>query len=248
MKNKIIIIGITITLIGMICTLMTKNKNFEIEYKDETNTYIIKKHNKKIIVKYEEQVICTETPCKPIIKKQTINFEKEKMNKINELFDKKFKNKKTKKIIIAKEQLSKEDQLIIESIIKNDETILNKEKIYIITTDTRLMTMKTDGGSNYNIYYKLDKENNTIKKLEDHYIGFKGYEYKEKLIYEKTLEQQKTNELVDLLDELIEKEDIKTENNHQSYKIELNKKEKYIYNKDSINELKNILKRIDEIN
>ena len=245
MKKKIIILGIIITLIGMICTLMTLNKNYEIEYKDEVKTYIIKKQNKKITVKSKEQVICVKEPCDPITTTNKINFEEKNMKKVNELIEELQKNKKTK---IKKEDLTEEQQKIMKSIIKNDETILNEkqENIYIITTNMTYLTMQNDGGSNTNTYYKFNKETNNIKKYQDHYVGFKGYEYKEKLLYEKIIEQELKEELVNLLDNLISNEDIKPEKYYGPYKIENNKNEKLIYNEESIKKLEEILKKIDE--
>ena len=119
----------------------------------------------------------------------------------------------------------------------------NSSETYIVITDYKYTTMMNDGGSHYNIYYSIS--NNIVKKYEDHYVGFKRYEYQDKLIYEKTISGE-AKELNSLLEELIGKEDINDNSNYSPYVIKYDGKEKDIYNLDSINKLKSILKKIDD--
>ena len=126
--------------------------------------------------------------------------------------------------------------------------VLNKDSdnsTYTITTDYKYLTMQNDGGSNTNIYYKFNPSKGTIKKLEDNYTGFKGYEYQGKVIYNKAINNNTTKELKDLLNNLISKEDINNPKNYEPYVIKYKDKEKSIYNKDSIKTLREKLEEID---
>jgi len=122
----------------------------------------------------------------------------------------------------------------------------NKINKYIIVTDYRFITMLNDGGSHTNVYYEIDLKSGIVKKLEDHYIGFQEYEYQGKEIYKKTLKGNIIKKLRKLLEELIKKEDNNDTNNYNPYVIKYDDKEKEIYNKDSINLLRDKLKEIDE--
>lgn len=121
-----------------------------------------------------------------------------------------------------------------------------KEKIYTIVTDTQFHTLENDGGSHTNVYYVVDFQTKKIKKYEDRYIGFQGYEYKDKLIYEKELSNDKAKELNTLIAEILSKDDINIDNNYNYYIIKDKSKEYKIYNINSISKLKKILLEIDE--
>lgn len=121
-----------------------------------------------------------------------------------------------------------------------------KEKVYTIITDTQFHTLENDGGSHTNIYYVVDFQTKIISKYEDRYIGFKGYEYKDKLIYEKELSKDKAKELNLLIDEILSKDDINTDNNYNYYIIKDKTKEYKIFNTSNISKLKKILIEIDE--
>ncbi len=112
---------------------------------------------------------------------------------------------------------------------------------YKITTDTRLKTLQNDGGSHVNVYYTVDFKNNLIVKYEDKYVGFKGYEYKDKVVYKKTISKSKSTKLKSVIDELADKEDINTDNNYFCYTIEFGNNKVEIYNEDSIEALKYII-------
>ena len=117
---------------------------------------------------------------------------------------------------------------------------------YTIVTDYKFITMQNDGGSYTNVYYEVDFKSGEIKKLEDHYIGFQGYEYQGKEIYKKTLKENILKELKKLVEELIKKEDINDPKNYSPYVIKYEDKEKDIYNNDSIKSLRKVLAKVDE--
>ena len=122
-----------------------------------------------------------------------------------------------------------------------------KEKIYTIVTDEQFVTLQNDGGTHHNVYYVIDFNTKVIKKYEDYYIGFEGYEYKDKLIYEKKLDDDKTAKLNKIIDEILTKEDTNPDKNYNYYIIKDKNEEIKIYNKNNINKLKTILLSIDEI-
>ena len=123
-----------------------------------------------------------------------------------------------------------------------EEARLNK---YKIVTDEKYKTLSNDGGSHINIYYKVDFSDNTITKYEDKYVGLKGYQYKEKKVYDKKLELSTSEVLKATLDNLLEKKDIKEEDDYSPYVIKSAIKEKNIYNKESIKKLERILEFIE---
>ena len=122
----------------------------------------------------------------------------------------------------------------------------SKYSYYTVTTNYTYETTLNDGGSNYNIYYKIDINNGIVKKFEDHYIGFQGYEYKDKLVYDKSVSKKVLMKLANLLDELVSKEDVNDSKNYSPYVIECGDIEKSIYNKKSINRLELMFKKIDD--
>ncbi len=116
---------------------------------------------------------------------------------------------------------------------------------YTIVTDTTYLTMENDGGSNYNVYYEI--KDDTVLKLEDHYVGFQGYEYKRKVLYQKQMSSELKKDVVELLERLFEQDDVRGEDDFKPFVIQnSNLPEKTIYNQVSISSLRTILKRIDE--
>jgi len=130
---------------------------------------------------------------------------------------------------------------------KEDAGTSTNEKIYTIITDEHLLTLQNDGGSHHNIYYVIDFNTKNIKKYEDYYVGFKGYEYKDKLIYEKTLNNDKALNFKKVLDEILNTEDTNLDKNYNYFVIKDENEEIKIYNKENINKIKNILIEIDEL-
>ena len=122
--------------------------------------------------------------------------------------------------------------------------LMNKQsKEYIIITDARFKTLLNDGGTHYNIYYKIN--NNIVQKYEDYYIGFKGYKYKEKLIYEKKINNKIKKEFIKLINVLMNKDD--NNSNYSYYEIKVNKTQKIISNKESIDLIEDIINKIDNL-
>ena len=230
-----------------------KNKyDYYIKYQDSMNTYNIYKLNHDVKVYIEEQVQCIKDPCPTLKTNHKVKFSETNMKIVHDFIKSFFEDHKDNSIQIFSKNLSNEQDNILKSIIYNDENLLNnmydlKTQQYTIVTDSKYQTLLNDGGSNYNIYYELDLNSNIIKKYEDHYIGFKGYEYQKKLVYEKLINNDISIEMNELLFDLFLKEDINDTNNYSPYTIKSNHKEKDIYNEKSINSLQTLLNKIDNI-
>ncbi len=261
MKNKFkkisIIGGLILAIIIIVFAIknaidIRNNYDYYIKYKDNTNIYDVYKKKNKIRVYAEEQPICIKAPCSKIKTKYSIKFSDANMNIVNNFINSLFIYEKEKSIQLSDEDLNSEQYNIMKSIVNNNETLLKdiydfENYQYTIITDSQYKTLQNDGGSNYNVYYEINFENNVIKKYEDHYIGFKGYEYQGKLIYEKSINENTVNDLKVLLIDLLVKEDINDTKNYSPYTIKSNNIEKEIYNEKSIKSLKKLLNKIDSI-
>lgn len=124
---------------------------------------------------------------------------------------------------------------------------VDSENKYEIVTDSRFITLMNDGGSNTNVYYQIDLDNNkVIKKSEDYKANLGGTPtLDEQTLYTKNINSELKNETKKLLDELIEKEDKKGDN-YSFYVITHSDGDKEIYNTDSIKKLRDLLVKIDE--
>ncbi len=123
--------------------------------------------------------------------------------------------------------------------------ILDSDSKYILTTNTKILTMQNDGGSHMNNYYQIDFDNNQIIKCQDKYVGFKGYEYKGKIIYTKKLNEKEKSEIKSLIDEIIAKKDeeqVQSTSNFNYYTIStIDDEEIRIYDEFIINKFESIL-------
>lgn len=106
--------------------IVNKEYDYSIQYKDNNNTYTIYKTKEKVEVYVEEQVICVKAPCPTIKRKENIKFSNKNMLIINNFIDDRFKNHNYNSIQIVREYLSAEENKILDSIIYNDEKLLNE--------------------------------------------------------------------------------------------------------------------------
>lgn len=214
--------------------------------------YRVQVYDKKInVIKKDPPILCITSPCPESHSSQyEIKFSNRSMNKIfeyiNDLFEGEYNNIKK----LSLKNIDNDGYRIINAIVMNDETFITDKSIsydYKITTDYKYITMQNDGGSNKNIYYLVSLGEKKIIKCEDSYIGFKGYEYKDKIIYEKRIYDDTIQELSLLIKDLFNKIDVGGERNYSPYTIEVNGDKKTIYNSESINALKNIFESIDDM-
>ena len=140
---------------------------------------------------------------------------------------------------------------IVVGILKNKKTednyselgFIDNQNKYIITTDIKWISMQNDGGSHTNVYYQIDFNKSTVQKCEDKYVGFDGYEYKEKIIFSKKLSETEKSQLKSILDNAIKNGTEKTDAiNFNFYLISsFDSEDVKIYNNEIINIIKNIL-------
>ena len=140
-------------------------------------------------------------------------------------------------IIIGKLTNKKEDAYTQSSFV------LDNENKYVITTNTKWISMQNDGGSHINVYYEIDLNENTIIECADKYVGFKGYEYERKIVSTKKINDVEKNELKSILNDAIKKASDKVEEiNFDFYLISSFDNENIkIYDKDTINKIKSIV-------
>lgn len=126
---------------------------------------------------------------------------------------------------------------------------LNSDSKYKIITNMRFLTMRNDGGSNTDIYYCVDFDKNTVTKINDDYIANLGgtSERTVTIVYEKTFSNEFKETLKTYLDKIIVEEDVNDSKNYLFFTIESLNVEKDIYNENTIKELNNMLKQIDEM-
>lgn len=126
---------------------------------------------------------------------------------------------------------------------------LDTHNKYTITTDLRWFTLQNDGGSYDNIYYQIDLDNNIISKINESYrANLLGTPSTQKdIIYIKKINTNTQSELSSLLNEIITKEDINETNNYNFFTIETLTNKKSIYNVNTIDSIKSLLKKIDEL-
>lgn len=120
----------------------------------------------------------------------------------------------------------------------------NANENYEIITYDRFITMQNDGGSHYDTRYIIDLDNKQVKKLADYYKGFSGYVYKDKVLYEKKLSDDETNELKKIIDDIIDNKDAYSIDKDNTY-------EYYTLNSDVLDEIKiydrDVIKNLEDI-
>ena len=126
---------------------------------------------------------------------------------------------------------------------------LDSKNKYIVTTDYRWLTMMNDGGSNTNIYYQIDLDNNIVSQISEVYkANLSGTSNKTKNVsYTKKINNSISQEIKSLLNEVLSSEDKNEPKNYNSFVIETLNVEKDIYNTNTIKSLKELLKKIDEL-
>ncbi len=90
---------------------------------------------------------------------------------------------------------------------------------YMVTDDTSWRTM-IDDGSSTNVYYQINFQDLKIRKLEDRYVGvLHTYDYRERVIYEQTMDDRTAEKFRTLLEKLWSTGDTQ-EGNYAFYTID----------------------------
>ena len=135
---------------------------------------------------------------------------------------------------------------VITSSLSKKETVKTSRE-YKIITDMRQKTLQNDGGSYYSIYYLINIDNKTVKKIGENYhanmIGTPTTE--KKVLFTKKINNDVIKEAKKLIEEIINKEDINNSNNYSSYTIESSNIKKDIYNVDTIKDINSLLSKFD---
>lgn len=120
---------------------------------------------------------------------------------------------------------------------------------YKIETDMRWFTMMNDGGSNTNEYYYIDFDENTVARILEGYTANLGGtpETSTNVYFKKQMDADIQEEIKIMLDKVLEKEDVNETRNYHPFTISTLGYEKTIYNEDTIQEIKDVLRKIDEM-
>ncbi len=126
---------------------------------------------------------------------------------------------------------------------KADEFVLDSNKKFIITTNSKYMTLQNDGGSYTSIYYQVDLDKRVAYKLQDKYVGFKGFEYKGRVVNKQEIYEEEVLIIQGLVDKIIkENGQVPEEEAYKFYTLETrDNKEVKITNKDYQLELIDLL-------
>lgn len=126
---------------------------------------------------------------------------------------------------------------------------LNDIDKFVVTTDMKWKTMQNDGGSNTNIFYQIDCKNYMVTKVKEDYHAnlYSTPSTETEIMYDKSLNEKLNDEIKNLLNTIINEEDNNESKNYEPFTIETVNTSKSIYNKETINTIKDMLKKIDEL-
>lgn len=119
-------------------------------------------------------------------------------------------------------------------------TLVSDSDIYI-TTDDKFTTLQNDGGSYYNREYVVDFNTLVATGYEDHYVGFEGFEYQHKEFYSKQLTQEDFKKLEKIRTDVTLNPQEDVNKTYSYYTIGGYGGSYKIYNRDTIEEIENIL-------
>lgn len=117
--------------------------------------------------------------------------------------------------------------------------------IHELITYDRFTTLLNDGGTHTNTRYEINFSKKKVTKLEDYYIGFKGYEYQNKELYTKDLTKEEIAQLKEIFKKITENKDnysIDNEKTYIYYTYVYEGQEINVYEKVIIDSLEEILK------
>ena len=119
---------------------------------------------------------------------------------------------------------------------------------YKIITDAKIMTTKNDGSSYMNVYYQFDFDNNIIGRVvENHPSKYSSDQTVKKEEINKKVDDNLKKEARELTDYIINTTDTNIDGNYRYYTLESSDLEQTIYNTDTINKIKAIFIKVDNI-
>ncbi len=84
--------------------------------------------------------------------------------------------------------------------IKMNKFEVSSNDRYIVISQNGSYMPRSDGGSYTKVYYQIDLSKKVVRKCEDKYVGFKGFDYKEKVLNRKRLTNEEAQELKTILE------------------------------------------------
>jgi predicted metal-dependent hydrolase len=110
------------------------------------------------------------------------------------------------------------------------------------------MTTKNDGSSYMNVYYQFDFDNNIIGRVvENHPSKYSSDQTVKKEEINKKVDDNLKKEARELIDYIINTTDTNIDGNYRYYTLESSDLEQTIYNTDTINKIKAIFIKVDNI-
>lgn len=118
---------------------------------------------------------------------------------------------------------------------------------YLVTTDDQWTTLENEGGSNLNVYYRINFEDRQVQKCEDKYFApMKRYDYQGKVIYQKEIDEKTAAKFKEVLDKAWAGSDA-TEGTYDYYSIEKSTDgTRYVHNKSFISQIQIYTNKIDK--
>lgn len=116
----------------------------------------------------------------------------------------------------------------------------------IIKTYDRYMTLHNDGGTHFDTWYEIDLKKRKVVKYGSYFIGFKGYEYENKILYEKELTKSQFRKFNKIIRDIKLNKDtysVDSLKTYMPYVFIQDDLEIEIYDKDVISNLEDILKK-----
>lgn len=119
---------------------------------------------------------------------------------------------------------------------------------YMVITDDQWQSLQEDGGSKTNVYYLIDFDKRQVQKCEDKYFGpMQKYDYRGKIIYEKSFDEQLAVKAQEILDKNWSSGS-PTEGTASYYAIEkANDGVRYIVSKAPILQLEGYMEKFDQL-
>ena len=140
---------------------------------------------------------------------------------------------KSKKILVIVESPTKEHK--IQKYLRDA-----GYKVSVMASVGHIMSL-ADGGSYYNREYVVDFNTLVATGYEDHYVGFEGFEYQHKEFYSKQLTQEDFKKLEKIRTDVALNPQEDVNKTYSYYTIGGYGGSYKIYNRDTIEEIENIL-------
>lgn len=137
----------------------------------------------------------------------------------------------------------------VENTVPSDYVFkLDSRKKYKIITDTRILTRKDELSSYTDIYYQVDLENGIISAVTDQYPAKSASDQTVKRsAVSKVMTEKFQAEIKNIINEVISRADDRDDGGDTYFRITSLDREKRIYNAKSIEDLKEIIKKFNDL-